>query len=315
MNHFDFFKYDLNLLVAFDALYAARSVSAAAQRMGVSQSAMSQSLRRLRNTFHDELFIRSPRGVEPTRMATSIATPLRETLLQIHTLLLGRPSFEPARVERVFSLAMSDVQQLLLLPGLLERIVKEAPMVTLRTLPFERDRVDRQLDEGELDLAISRFEHPDARHPTQTLFEEQHLCLFNPRILKIGRALTLEEYLRHPHVLISHGGGLTGVVDEAIPKRRGKRHIMLTTPYAHAIPTLLERVPAFAVVPERLALHCAKAGTLKTVVPPVKLSPYRIHMKWHAKSSGDPGIEWLKALLREVATESAARPARARSAS
>src|ERR671931_2501753 len=126
MKHFDFFKHDLNLLVAFDALYAARSVSAAAREMGVSQSAMSQSLRRLRAVFADELFIRTPRGVEPTRKANALSTAVHDALLQIHQLLVARETFAPAAAERVFTLTMSDTQQMLLLPALVERIAREA---------------------------------------------------------------------------------------------------------------------------------------------------------------------------------------------
>lgn len=305
MNHFDFFKHDLNLLVAFDALYTEKSVSAAAQRVGVSQSAMSQSLRRLRTTFGDELFIRTSRGVEPTQAAVALSTPLNDALLQIHRLLVEKTGFVPQAADRVFSLAMSDVQQLLLLPGLLERIAQEAPGVTLRTLPFERSRVDRQLDDGELDLAISRFEDPDVRHPTQLLFEETHMCLYDPRRVKVPERLTLEAYLRYPHLLIAHGGGLTGALDEQIPATKGKRRIMFTTPYAHAIPYILERVAAFAVVPHRLALHCAKAGTLKMQPPPVKWPSYRISMKWHARNSGDAGLQWLRSLLVDTASREA----------
>ena len=314
MNHFDFFKYDLNLLVAFDALYAERSVSVAAQKVGVSQSAMSQSLRRLRTTFGDELFIRAPRGVEPTQLAIGLSTPVRESLQLVHRLLIAKSAFAPGEAERVFTLTMSDAQQLLLLPGLLEVVGRQAPGVTLRTLPFESDRVDRQLDDGELDLAISRFEQSDARHPTVDLFEERLMCLFNPNLVKTTGGLTLDEYLRHPHVLVAHGGGMIGEIDKKLPKRKGKRRILLTTPYAHAVPFILERVAAIGIVPGRMAAHCTKAGTLAAHAPPVKVAPYLIRTKWHARATGDPGMQWLRQVLQSVAaTESTAVPRRRRS--
>jgi LysR family transcriptional activator of mexEF-oprN operon len=109
LNHFDFFKHDLNLLVAFDALYVEKSVSGAAKKMGVSQSAMSQSLRRLRAAFDDELFIRAPRGMEPTQGAQALSDPLREILLQVHKLLIAKSAFVPTEVERVFTLTMWKV--------------------------------------------------------------------------------------------------------------------------------------------------------------------------------------------------------------
>jgi LysR family transcriptional activator of mexEF-oprN operon len=303
MNHFDFFRHDLNLLVAFDALYAEKSVSVAAQKMGISQSAMSQSLARLRTAFDDELFIRSSRGMEPTRLAIELSTPLHDTLLRVHKLLVSRPAFDPAKAERVFSLTMSDTQQLSLLPATLERLSREAPMVTLRTLPLERERVDKQLDEGQLDLAISRFEQPDARHGTELLFEENHVCLFNPKLVKVSKAMTLEEYMRYPHVMISHGGGLTGAVDDQLPARAGKRRMALTTPYSQAIPYILEQVAAIGIIPGRMAARCMKSASLSQASAPIKLAPYRIHMKWHARNSNDPGLQWLQGIIRDAANQ------------
>jgi DNA-binding transcriptional LysR family regulator len=275
---------------------------------------MSQSLRRLRTAFDDELFIRTPRGIEPTQLAVSVSTPVHDTLLQIHKLLIAKPAFVPARAERAFNLTMSDAQQLLLLPGLLERMSTEAPRIALRTLPFDRDRVDRQLDDGEVDLVIGYLEDPDSRHPTEELFEEQHMCLFNPKLVKVADPLTLEEYLRYPHVLVAHRGGVTGIVDEQLSRRKGQRTILLTTPYAHAVPYILERVAALAIVPGRLAAHCAKAGTLAVQAPPIKLAPYKIRMRWHARNNGDLGLQWLRKEVQAVAADATSLAPRRRRA-
>jgi LysR family transcriptional regulator, mexEF-oprN operon transcriptional activator len=310
LNHFDFFKHDLNLLVAFDALYVEKSVSGAAKKMGVSQSAMSQSLRRLRAAFDDELFIRAPRGMEPTQGAQALSDPLREILLQVHKLLIAKSVFVPTDVERVFTLTMSDSQQLLLLPGLLEAVSDQAPLVTLRTIPLEGDRVGRQLDDGELDVAISHFSKSDVRHPTEDLFEERHVCLFNPKLVKVRGRLSLEDYLRFPHLLLTYGSSLSGVVDEQLAATKNKRRVIFTTPYAQAIPLVLERVAAIGIVPGRLAAHCATAQKLVMATPPVKLIPYQVSMKWHARTTNDPGVAWLRALLKEVATDASHLPTR-----
>ncbi len=303
MKHFDFFKYDLNLIIALDALFEERSVTRAAARVGITQSAMSQALRRLREALKDDLFIRTSTGIEPTNAAVALAAPLREALEQIHATLINRPTFDPASAERVFSLSMPDALQLPLMPALVSAVARAAPAVTLRTVQFERLRVDRQLDEGDVDIAIGRFEAPDARHLVANLYEERHVCVFNPRLVKLKLPLQLDDYLRYPHVLLAFAGDTTGVVDEHLEQRRRKRRVIATTPYAHVLPFVLEQAAAIGIVPSRLADRCAAFARLTITDPPLKLKPYTICMKWHARQHGDSGLQWLRDLVATISAD------------
>lgn len=311
MKHFDFFKHDLNLLVAFDALYEERSVSRAAVRVGITQSAMSQALGRLRRMLRDDLFVRHAAGVAPTRVADTLAPRVAGALREIHAVLVEGARFDPAVAQRVFTLSMPDAQQLVLLPDLLARLRAAAPGSTLRTVPFDRKQLDEALATGDVDLAIGRFdgEASQALHG-EDLYEEQHVCLYNPALVKVRGAagdLSVDEYLRWPAVLLAFGGDTRGVLDDKLAALGKARQVIATTPYAHVLPFLLERVAAIGIVPSRVAWRCLAAARLRAAAPPVALPAYRVRAVWHARADGDPGLVWLRGVIRAVAA--AAPPA------
>lgn len=300
MKHFDFFKYDLNLLVAFDALYAERSVTKAARKVGVGQPAMSQSLARLRELFKDELFLRSSAGIHPTALATELAGPVREALQQFHAIVTRRPSFDPASAEVSFTLAMSDANELTFLPELAKRVHEASPGSRIGTIAFERQRMLSQLDASEVDLVVGVSGHTSPRHRHETLYFERHICLYNARLIRAKTPISLKDYLAHPHVLLSFSGDSIGVVDQLLAKRKAKRKVIVTTPHAHAIPFIVQAVPAIALVPERLGERCAKIAGLVSSRPPVDTGGFEVSMLWHTRNDNDPAHSWLREQLRAV---------------
>ncbi|GAB4113576.1 MAG: LysR family transcriptional regulator [Rubrivivax sp.] len=288
VDHFDFFRVDLNLLVAFDALYVERHVSRAAARVGVTQPAMSHSLARLRALFADELFLRRAAGVAPR---------VRQVLDGAHALLTDGSVFEPARSRRIFRLALSDAQQAVMLPGLLSRLHAAAPEAGLQALPFERTRVRAQLAGGELDLAISRFDEPGEDFRATALCEERHVALYHPEQLRLDGPLDLRQYLAHPHVLLSFGGDRSGVADEALARAGHRRRVLATTPHAHVVGMLLARTPAIALLPSRIARPVAGWFGLVVTEPPLDLAPWTLAALRHRRSDGDAGLRWLEGLL------------------
>src|SRR6187399_2858885 len=163
MAHVDIRAVNLNLLAAFDALLVERSVTRAATRMGVTQSAMSSSLAQLRLLFEDPLFRRTPRGIEPTARALELGEPIRRGLGLFERALTPR-SFEPHSESRVFVLATSDYVEFVLLPPLLKRLAREAPGVRLEVRPWGLQQVPRTLQSGEVDLMIGFYDEVPAHH-------------------------------------------------------------------------------------------------------------------------------------------------------
>jgi LysR family transcriptional regulator, mexEF-oprN operon transcriptional activator len=295
---FDFFKYDLNLLVAFDALYSERSVTGAAKHVGMGQSGMSHALARLRELFKDPLFARSGSGIVPTAFATQMAEPIRDLLRQAHGLIVNPPRFDTATSEAVFRLAMSDACALVLLPPLIGSVNAVAPGVQVLTESFDRRRVETQLIEGAIDVAIGVFPSTVPRLRSELLFVERHVCLHNPDLIKLRSPISLKDYLAYPHVLMTLAGDAVGVVDPLLSKRGLKRQIIATTPYAYLIPFILQQVKAIAIVPERLVAECSKATKLMMSPPPMRLEGYQVTMVWHPRTDADKGQTWLRDQVR-----------------
>jgi DNA-binding transcriptional LysR family regulator len=301
VRHFDFFKFDLNLLVAFDALYAERSVTRAAQRVGMGQPGMSHALARLREQFQDELFVRAGSGIQPTVLAERLAEPVREVLQQAHAVFARRPRFDPHSDQREFLLAMPDGQQLVILPPLTQQLQAHAPHARLRTVAFDRRRVFLQLEDGEIELTVGVFDSTAPGLRVEVLYAETHACVYNPKLIRVRSPLRLEEYLAHPHVLLSHAGDTVGVVDKVLAKRNLKREIVATTPSAHVIPFLLREVKAFGIVPSRIAQSVARSAGLAICRPPVETGGFEVSMVWRSRSDGDQAHVWLRDQLRQVA--------------
>ena len=217
IDHVNLSRLDLNLLVAFDALLTERNVTRAAARVGLGQSAMSHNLARLRRLFGDELFTRGPSGMRPTPRAMALADPLRAALAQVQSAVLAQEDFEPHSAERTFRIGLADSIEVALVPALMERLRSEAPGVRLRLRSTNRISVIEELDSGSLDLGIGVFDQGQTHHKRRRLYTDHFLCLFSPEQLGLKPPLSLQDYLRFPHVL-------TSLADEAKGRRgRGAR--------------------------------------------------------------------------------------------
>lgn len=302
-------RIDLNLLVALDALARERSVTKAAERAGVTQSAMSHTLRRLRELFDDPLLVRGRGGMVLTPRAEALAVPLRGGLLSLARLLVEPPSFEPAHAKRVFRLVSPDLFDALVLPTLLRRVAEEAPGVDLAVVPTPKRLAD-SLETGDLDLAIHPVlldPHPfdlgvqiDAELQARTLFRDSFRCFVrsdHPILRK--RSLTLEAYTRLDHILVSPGGEGPGLVDRVLGDRDLKRRIALRVPHFATALEVLAQSDLILTAPASLA-HCSTASMLASRAVPFDLPAHAITMIWHPRFAEDPPHRWLRALMVEV---------------
>jgi DNA-binding transcriptional LysR family regulator len=300
-------RIDLNLLVHLDALLNERSVTRAASRVGIGQSAMSHNLARLRELFGDELLTRGADGMRLTPRAVTLVEPVRTMLAQVETLVSREKAFDPATAVRTFRFGLSDSMEVLIMPALLSRMREVAPGIHLRLTDFDASRLLDELDADELDLAIGYdlMLHGQVHHKRRKLFTETWLCIFNAEKTGVTPPISLDDYLRLPHVVTSlrPGRGARGIVDGALDKLGLHRSIALTTPRFLTAPSLVARAPVIVTMQARLARRFAAEFGLSLSPPPVELGEITISLLWHASYDHDPAHTWLRELVTELAAE------------
>ncbi len=287
---------DLNLLVAFDALMAERSVTRAGARIGRTQPAMSAALSRLRSLLRDDLFVRGASGLQPTLRAMELAEPLGRALADIQRTLEFTQVFDPRSSNVSFNLGLSEHPTFVLLPRLVERLRELAPAITLRVRSFTaRDDAVTMLDGGEIDLAIGVPPTIAAgRILTRALFEERFVCIVRKGHVAADTALDLEAFLGLSHLLVSPENERFGHVDAALAKLGLKRRLALTLPQMYAAPTLVARSDMIATLMAGVVSASGHAGELCVLELPIELDPVAFVLSWHKRNDAHPAQRWFR---------------------
>jgi LysR family transcriptional activator of mexEF-oprN operon len=296
IDHINLARIDLNLLVAFDALLTERSVTKAANRVGLGQSAMSHNLARLRQLFDDELLVRSPEGMRPTPKALALADRVRITLSGIQALVSREEEFEPAKAERTFSIGLPDSVEMLIGPKLLAIGCEEAPGVRFRLYSTDERQLLDEIDADNIDIGIGigTFPGGQVHHKRRLLATDSYLCMFNAAKVGFKPPISLKNYVRLPHVLTSLRKGERGVVDDALERIGQSRKVALITPRFIGVPFLVAGAPVLTTMHARLARIFAKELNLSLSRVPIDLPEVAISMLWHASYDSDPGHAWLR---------------------
>lgn len=285
---------DLNLLVAFDALMAERSVTRAGMRIGRTQPAMSAALSRLRALLRDELFVRGPTGLQPTPRALDLAEPLARALAEIQRTLAFTQGFDPVTSTTAFTLGLSDHPTFVLLPRLLDLLREQAPGITLRVRNFsDRDAATSMLDAGEVDLTIGVPPAPVGRILNCPLFEERFVCILRKGHPAAER-LDLDTFLSLSHVLVSPENDRFGLVDAALAKMGLKRRLALTLPHMYAAPALVAASDMVATVMAGVVAASGQAGRLAVRPTPLDLGSVAFSLSWHRRNDVHPAQYWLR---------------------
>jgi len=291
---------DLNLLVGLDAVFRTRSVSRAAAELGVTQSALSNSLRRLRRTLDDPLFVRSAGAMVPTPLCERIARSVGPALSQIERGLAGGWSFDAGRQARTYRLIMTDIAEAVLLPSLVEACRREAPTVSFRTIQLSTEETREALRSGEVDLAVGYL--PDLRTGVQQqrLFVSDYVCMARRDHPTIGETISRAQFLAAEHALAEAAG--TGHLRvEAMMKRAGiGGRISVRVPHFLALPFIVAASDMVATVPRPLAYIMRHAAATRTLEHPFPLAGPEIRQFWHERYNQDPANRWLRTLLRRV---------------
>jgi DNA-binding transcriptional LysR family regulator len=293
---------DLNLLVVFDALMAERHVTRAGERIGLSQPAVSASLKRLRHLLKDDLFIRRSDEMQPTRRAKELAVPLRQALIQIQSALAPQV-FDPSTTQRTFKLATNDFAASILLPSLVAKLSIEAPGLNLRVIYVDDPLGMKLLDEDAIDLAIAPFKQPEPQFERQHLLEpSSFLCVMRKGHPLVGHPLTLETFAATPQLMISRTGDAFGFVDEILAEVGLKRRVGLTVPIFLLALIVLTQTDYIAVLPRQLVEMFQQMTELVAYEPPFPQPRFPLAMLWHQRLSKDPGHLWLRNTLAEIAS-------------
>jgi DNA-binding transcriptional LysR family regulator len=297
-------NFNLNLLVALDALLRQRSVTRAAELAHVTPSAMSHSLAELRERLRDPLLVRAGRGMALSPRAEALAQPLRRLLIDAERVLADDASFDPSTTKRHFVIAAPDFLATLLLPRLLSTIAAEAPGVTLEIVPTIRRGNVWQLETGELDLALGAVvaDAPGIRRID--LCTESFACAARQGHPDIDGTLSLAQYVRQPHLLITLGDDTRPTwIDEALARRRLRRRVAVRVRYFMAAPLIIARTDLIMTGPRMLLRYFAELVPLQVLPPPLKLPSYPEEAYWHQRFDADPAHRWLRELVRRAARD------------
>lgn len=300
IHHINLAGIDLNLLVVFDALMTEQNVTRAGEKLGLSQPATSNALRRLRNLTNDELFIRTAAGLRPTLKAILLTQQLRPALQHIQSALLDEPTFDPATSDRVFAIGMSDYVEFMLLPTFMQTLQARAPHVSVQIRSGDREKLLSLLDSGEIDLACGVFPEKIAWHKQQLLFQESYVCVCRRHHPTIGSSLSLEEYLAVSHLLVSIQEDRVGRVDTLLAEQNLKRHIALSIPHFLTAPFILVQTDLVATLAQRIALVFAQNQPLKLLPMPLLITCFSVFMRWHHSTDDSPACRWLRSVIAEV---------------
>ena len=297
----DLHLFDLNLLVALDALLTERNVTRAGKRLNLSQSAMSGALARLRDYFHDELLVPVGRQMALTPVAEGLVEPVRDILVRIRGTLGSKPSFDPLTAIRHLSVAVSDYVTEILIADVLRRARREAPHITFELRGVGR-RATEELESGELDFLISPEGYVSAGHPTDVLFEDTYTCVAWAGNESIGSSITLEDYLNLGHVVVSVAGAeQPGNYDEQFLRRSNvRRQVEISVPSFSLAPQLVVGTGRVTTITTRLAVKCAQTLPLKLLPMPIAIPPMVEMVQWHEVHDYDPANQWFRRLLKEA---------------
>ncbi|MGD8430170.1 MAG: LysR family transcriptional regulator [Ectothiorhodospiraceae bacterium] len=291
---------DLNLLAAFEAILTERSITRAADRLGMSQPALSHALNRMRKLLNDPLFVRGARGMAPTPRARQLAVPIREALTLIRNTLSEQWLFDYANAERTFRLAMSDYGDSVVLPALLAHLQQVAPSVRIEVEPTIPGALAGALRAGDLDLAIGSLDFLERDFRSEPLLRERFVCVVRPDHPQVRGALTPRLFASLPHVEVTHSRRIGPPLDELLSAEGLQRTIAAAVPSFLSVPVIVAATDLIGILPWRVAQSFGTVLGLRLLDPPLPLGEAHVGQFWHTGADSDPAHQWLRRSVAEV---------------
>jgi DNA-binding transcriptional LysR family regulator len=296
-----------SLLVLFDEIYRAQSVTRAAEKLQLSQPTVSVWLSKLRLQMRDPLFVRTSGGMRPTSRADVLIGPAREALKLLRELSDTESGFDPTRAQRDFRICMTDASHITLLPRLLAHVRAVAPRVRLEVAPISAT-TPRELEAGEADLALGFVSGLESAFHAHPLYDQDFVCLASAHHPRIGRSFTLRAFRQEAHVAILSSTSYP-MVKSALKRQHVERRIVLELPGFLGLAAIVSSTDLVATVPRTIGETLAATGRVRVFPCPVKIPTFSVKQYWHFRYHHDPGNRWLRSICSSLFAN-AAKPSK-----
>jgi DNA-binding transcriptional LysR family regulator len=296
----DIRRVDLNLLVAFDSMVEHRSVTRAAEALGLSQPAMSAAVARLRKLFGDPLFVKTGREMRATPRANELAAPVRRVMDTVRSEILQSQAFDPLASTRTFTIITPDIGEINFLPSVLSRMATHAPNANLRTLSMPRHATQEALESGDADLAVGYF--PDlhkAGFYQQRLFRNELVCIVRKGHPTLKKAIMLKAYLAASHAVV-RPEGREHVFEQFLRGRHLQRRVVVEIAHFMSLLPILTSTDLVATVPKDLADVCVRHASIRILACPIKAPAIEVHQFWHQRFHKEPANVWLRGVIHDL---------------
>lgn len=292
---------DLNLFLVFQAIYATRSVTLAGDRLGMTQSAVSNALKRMRERFNDALFVRSADGMVPTPVAERLIAPIEEGIACLVQAVDQGRTFEPETSSRIFRIAVNDIGQLVMMPELLSVARSVAPGVRFETVDVSMADARQRMLHGQIDIALGSWESMGPSFYQQRLFDETFVVLMSKASpLGTRERIELEDYLAAEHIAYRPQGTTDSQLQQTLDRAGAldRRRVVLTAAHSLGLTSIVATSGLLLTAPARLAkAMVATRADLRSVDAPFEVRPFEIRQQWHERFHQDSGNRWLRELI------------------
>jgi DNA-binding transcriptional LysR family regulator len=293
-------RYDLNLMPVFITLMEERSVTRAAERLGITQPALSNALTRLRAMLRDQLFIRQRYGVQPTQMAEELAPVIAAALAKIDDVVRGQQDFDPAQAELQVTMAPNSYVEFVLVPAIVARLRETAPGVKLRLTPFGSDLGETGVVSGTTALVLGRIVDAPDNLVVQHLMDDGLACVVRAGHPEVSDSISREQYERLKHVIMLPPGRLRAGLFQILELQGLRREVAVSVTHFLAIPEVIASTDYCTTLPAQICRRLAHDTRLKVLAPPVDLGTFPVQMAWHVRYRNDPMHRWLRSLIVEA---------------
>jgi DNA-binding transcriptional LysR family regulator len=292
---------DLNLLLAFEAMLLHRSVTDAAARIGITQSAMSNAVARLRRHFEDPLFVHTRSGMLPTPRAVELSKPLQQALALVRAAARKPGKFDPCSSRRTFRFHMSDVGEMVFLPALVRHVDELGASVRIETRQLTSDQVGAELESGEVDFAAGYLPSLSRTVISHPLFREHYVCMVRREHPLIrAKKVTTREFLAYPHVLIESMGSGHRVIERTLEQHGLNPEQALRVPHFMVVPMIVADTDRIVTVPSRVAGIFSSLMPVRVLPLPIRIPTFDVTLLCHPRFADDPGVRWMQSVMLEL---------------
>jgi len=290
---------ELNLLMIFDAIMVERSITRAAERLAMTQPAVSNAVSRMRALWKDELFVKNGRNIQPTAYAQNLWSKIKKPLGEL-TEAVDPTDFDPATVKRTFKIAVSDIVVDAAWLPLRKMLKEQAPHINIHAIPYTDMSSDQMLEDAKVDLIIgvANIENNSTRR--EYLFSPHFVCVMRPGHPLNKENLSMEEFCSADHLFISLSGDITNTTDQVLAQHGLSRRIAFTVNHFAAITPLVEGSDLLCIAPSAPVINALQSGRLAGTKPPIELTPPQISLLWHKRQDRDIGLHWIRRQLKEI---------------